>query len=87
MGSRVLLRKRLISSLQDGSELAGCTPPGFTRGYYQPLPPGEVGRFARVSFLRDLGFRRYELLQGLKPGVDLIRIIGPAEARALVTEL
>ena len=44
-------------------------------------------RFARVRFLRDLGFRRYELLQGLKPGVDLIRIIGPAEARALVTEL
>ena len=76
MGSRVLLRKRLISSLQDGSELAGCTPPGFTRGYYQPLPPGEVGRFARVSFLHALEFRRYELLQGLKPGVDLIRFCG-----------
>jgi len=59
---------------------------GFPRGYSRLLPPGE-GVVAEMGFLLELELGRGWVLQGLKPGIVIKGLIGPAEAVPLLQSL
>jgi hypothetical protein len=51
---RGMFGDEIMRSLQDGEAFFGMASTGFTRGYYQPAPPGQ-GACGSRRHKRDMG--------------------------------